>query len=292
MGPHCFVVYSHLARRAFTNPELKHSILDLKSASNLGAATVSRSFEVLAHFGLIQLIRCGGSQKSKCKLLDTVDAAKRLGATYQKRSLSWSLPDETKERLQAECEAIRQRQQGKPQRGAKNACGNLLFTVSQRNARVSLTTRQSSTRETQTGNHLLKEERIERSPSPTPSHDGEAQKNKDSPDEEEPDPLLRWARIKITGVMKDMVSHLLDTSKPQKRRFANGFGEWEKFGLNSLAVEAVQWRGEVLELVLSASDPAAAGRGLYKYRKTWEPSLRKWFECEVEVELRQAKRKR
>ncbi len=137
------------------------------------------------------------------------------------------------------------RRSGKDSRGKARgkgerriACGNLLFTVSQRNARVSLTTRQSSTRETQTGNHLLKEERIERSPSPTPSHDGEAQKNKDSPDEEEPDPLLRWARIKITGVMKDMVSHLLDTSKPQKRRFANGFGEWEKFGLNSLAVEA------------------------------------------------------
>jgi hypothetical protein len=166
-----------------------------------------------------------------------------------------------------------------------------LFSVSQRDANVSHLLRPRATRETQTGTHLLLEEgRIEEVPSPTPSHGFEANEAKDSPDEDGPDADLRWARIKFTGVMNDMCDHMFDTSRPPNPRFEDGAAEWEKFGLNSLAVERVAWRGEVPVLVLSANDPAAARRGLEKYHRKWDASLRKRFDCEVWVELQQAQR--
>jgi hypothetical protein len=91
--------------------------------------------------------------------------------------------------------------------------------------------------------------------------------------------------------MKDMGSHLLDTSRPPNPHLTNGFAEWQEFGFNSLAVEVAARRGEVLALVLSATDLAAVRYGLDKYRKKWEAALRKWYECEVHVELKQAQRK-
>jgi|ERR1035437_130811 hypothetical protein len=42
---------------------------------------------------------------------------------------------------------------------------------------------------------------------------------------------------------------------------AKGAANWEEFGFNSLAVEAAEWHGKVLTLVLSASDLAAARPG-------------------------------
>ncbi|MDE3202270.1 MAG: hypothetical protein KGN79_15265 [Acidobacteriota bacterium] len=83
----------------------------------------------------------------------------------------------------------------------------------------------------------------------------------------------------------------MNTSRPPVPHLANGGVEWEEFGLNSLAVEAAAWRGEVLALVLSAPDPAATRRGLGKYRRTWEAIIRKWYACEVQVDLQLAERK-
>lgn len=292
MGPDCYTIYSHMARRSFKNPQLEHTIMDLKSATGLGASTVSRSLEVLNHVKLIQLIRRGGSQKSKCKLLGSEQAAERLGAKFQKGTLSWSLPEDVKQRLEWEVEAIRQRQQGKVTKRALTDCGNLPSSISQRNASVSPEIRQRATRETQTGPHLLQEERrIQNIPSPTPSHHCGARESKCSPDENEPN-LLKWATSTFTGPMNDLRNHLLDTSKPPAPHLANGADEWQNFGLNSLAVEAASWRGKGLALVLSATDPTGARRGLEKYHSTWNSSLRKWFECEVHWDLQPAQQKR
>jgi hypothetical protein len=85
-----------------------------------------------------------------------------------------------------------------------------------------------------------------------------------------------------------MRAHLLDTSKPPNPNLVNGYAEWEEFGLNSLAVKAAKRCGEGLVLSLSASDPAAARRGLNKYQRKWDSSIRIWFECEVTVELEEA----
>ena len=82
---------------------------------------------------------------------------------------------------------------------------------------------------------------------------------------------------------------LLDTNRPPNPRLANGYAEWEKFGFGSLAVEAATRRGKVLALTLSARDPTAARRGLERYHRRWEASCREWFDCEVTVDLQEAK---
>jgi hypothetical protein len=178
-------------------------------------------------------------------------------------------------------------------RSASNGGGNLFLSVSQRNAGVLSAIRQCCTGETQTGFHLLLQNtRLQNIPSPhPPAQDEEAQRAKDFPDENGPDGLLRWAQIKFTGVMDDMRAHVLDTSRPPNPSFTNGAADWEEFGLNSWAVEAAEWRGKTLMLVLCASDPTAARRGLDKYREKWKASLCKWYGCDVDVELQPAQRK-
>jgi hypothetical protein len=296
MGPDCLAIYVFFAGKVFTNPKLRHTVRDLAEATRVGPTTVSRCLEILEYLRLVKLTRFGGSRDSECRLLDSRAAVNRLGAAFDPATLSYSLPPEVASRLKNEVNAIRTRQQGKSlpiaQDCAPPACGNRQSRVSHRNASVSPARRQRSARETQTRTHLIQEERrIEEVPSPTPSHGYEAQKAKDSPDEDEPGALLRWARIKLTGVMKDMAGHLLDTSRPPASHLANGYADWERFGFDSLAVEAAARRGEALALVLSASDPVAAQRGLEKYRKTWGASLRNRYECKVRVELQQAQRK-
>jgi len=295
MGADCFTLYATFARRVFSNPKLTHTVRDLADATGLAPGTVSRSLEILECLQLVKLTRFGGSKESECELKDSRVVAIQLRANYNPATLSYSLPPEVASRLKNKVKAIRERQQGKSlpvaHDGTSSACGNRPFRVSQRNASVSLATRQRSTRETQMGSHLIREERrSEEGPSPTPSHDCGAQNPKSSPDDE-PD-LLLWAQIKFTGVVNDMRDHLLDTSKPLVPHLANGGADWEEFRFNRLAVESAARRGEGLELVFAASDPAAAQRGLSKYRKTWEASLRKWFNCEVHVELRAAQESR
>jgi len=57
-----------------------------------------------------------------------------------------------------------------------------------------------------------------------------------------------------------------------------------------MAVEAAELRCADLVLTVSAIDPAAARGGLERYRETWEPSLRKWYEGEARIQLVKANR--
>jgi len=49
--------------------------------------------------------------------------------------------------------------------------------------------------------------------------------------------------------------------------------------------------GAVLALTISAPDRAERGLGIEKYRRTWEPSINKWYEGEARVELVQESEK-
>jgi len=95
----------------------------------------------------------------------------------------------------------------------------------------------------------------------------------------------------VMAPRRERGDHLLDTNRPLIPSLTNGFADWQDFGFSSMAVEAAKWRGAVLTLNLSVDDPAATRRGFDKYRKKWEASLRKWYECEVLIELQQAQRK-
>ncbi|MDE3202271.1 MAG: hypothetical protein KGN79_15270 [Acidobacteriota bacterium] len=171
MGPHCFTVYCHLLRRRFKNPALKHSVRDLASSSGLSGATVLRSLEIIAHLGLIKLYRSGGGQASECKLLDSSEAATRLGAQFVGKSLSWELPTEICKRLHFEVKTIKQRQQGKAKTPNLLSYGSRPLPVSQRNAGVSPAIRQRATRETQAGTiyYKKKEEMKNALPLPLPT---------------------------------------------------------------------------------------------------------------------------
>jgi hypothetical protein len=84
------------------------------------------------------------------------------------------------------------------------------------------------------GTNLIREERrTEEGPTPTPGHQSEAQNDKDSPDEDEPDGLLKSARAKFTGVMNDLGDYLLDTSRPPAPHLVNGSADWEEFGFTN-----------------------------------------------------------
>ena len=208
MGPDCLAIYAFFAGKVFTNPKLIHAVRDLADATDIGKSTVLRSLEILEHLRLVKLTRFGGNRDSECQLLDSRVVVNRLGAAFNPATLSYSLPPEVASRLKNEVKVIRARQQGKSlpiaQDCAPSASGNRQSRVPHRPPRVSPENPERSARETQTGSHLLREEgRIEEVLSPTPFQDGEAQKDKDSPDENEPDPLLRWARIKFTGVMSE-----------------------------------------------------------------------------------------
>lgn len=289
------IAYSYFKRIEFTNPRLTHSIRGIAEATGIGDATVSRSLEILEHLGLIKLTRFPGSRGSECKLLESRAVAIGMGAQYHRRTVSFSLPPQVAHRLKAEIKALREKQQGKTSpktlAGASHVCGNRAFGVSQRNAGVSPEKRQRTARETQMGTHLIQEERrSEETPSPTPAHSIGAQKssdsaetNKASPDEDGPDGLLKWAVAQFTGVMNDLGDHLFDTSRPPAPHLANGAADWEEFGFHSLAVKAAAWHGGALELTFSASEPETARRGLEKYHRTFDASLRTWYGCEVKM---------
>lgn len=305
MEADAFAVYAYLKRQEFTNPNLRHSIREVGPSINRSPSTVSRALEILEHLRLAELTRFGGSKESECKLLDSKESALGLGAIYHSKTISWFLPNATAKRLQDEIRAIRQRQQGKTPNAASPRVRNHSLHVSLGNASVSPAIRQRSARETQTGTHLIQEERrSEEGPTPTPSHERETQKAKSLSDEDEPDlsptdwatkaalSVRRWAEIPFTGVMNDLGSHLLDSSRPPVPHLANGADDWNKYGLGSLAVCAAAWRGGVLVLTLSASDPEAARCGLKKYHRTFDASLRAWYGCEVKIVLVKPNRQR
>lgn len=290
MGADCFAVYAYFVRRRHADPTLKHDIRNVADSCGLSPSTASRACEVLAHFPLIKLCRFGGSRQSECQLFDSWTIALRLGAEYDSKSRCYRFSDEVSERLQSEVRAIRERQQGhaKGPKTAKIPCGNLPLRVSRRNTSVSPEKRQRATGETQAGTHLIqKEERSEKSPTPTPtpSDSGAIHTEKADSDKDDPDGLLRWARMRFTGVIDDMRNRLLDTSKPSIPRFRNGYQDWEEFRFGHMAIEAAEIRGVVLVLTISVPDPASAQRGLDKYRRTWDPSVRRWYDGEVRVVL-------
>lgn len=70
----------------------------------------------------------------------------------------------------------------------------------------------------------------------------------------------------------------------------DGYEDWQRFGFDSLAVEAARKHDGELVLVLSASNPEVAKQGLEKYRKTWEASTRQCFGCTVRVEWQAVRR--
>jgi hypothetical protein len=89
----------------------------------------------------------------------------------------------------------------------------------------------------------------------------------------------------FTGVIDELRDHLLGTSRPPQSHLTNGADDWQNFCFNTLAVEDARRREEQLWLTLSASDPAAARRGLAKYQRRWSESLQAWFGCAVSVEV-------
>lgn len=296
VGPFATMVYSVLCRNSYGNSTVEYSARDL--AQGISVASAARAIPILEIVGLIKRLPTSGNRKSACQLFDVKALAESHGAMRQRKSAHFELPAPTVNLLKAQVKTVRQSQQGKTRARAISTgklnveiaaqCGpHSLFSVCRRDASVSHLIRQRAFRETQTGTHLLQEERrIEEVPSPNPpAHDEEAQETKDSPDEDEPHVLLKWARDRFNGVMDNMRSHLLDTSKPPNPRFANGASEWEEFRFNSLAVEAAAWHGQVLLLVLSAADPVATQRGLKKYHLIFEASLRAWYGCEVKTVL-------
>jgi hypothetical protein len=256
----------------------------------------------LKHIGMVRINPGGGNQESECALVDLKKLAVHLGASKDRKRASYVLPPDRIEDLRSEIAALHTSMQKKPKSGCKaealdrkssgnRDCANLFLLDSKRDISVSQKRRQRSSEETQTGSHLiLKKTTHQNIPTPNPPiHHGELWKTKDSPDEDGPDVLLKWASDRFNAVIDDMRAHLLDTSRPPNPRFANGASEWGKFGFGSLAVYAAARRGEALALVLSASDPAAAHEGLKKYHRTWEPSLRKWYGCEVLWEVQETK---
>lgn len=293
MGIESLAIYAWFRRMEFSNPSLAHTLRVISKDTGIGVTTVSRSLEILEHLGLVKLTRFGGSKGSECQLPDSKEVANKQGAKYNPKTLSYSLPPQVAQRLKAEVKALRERQQGRTPQTAvsypQHGCGNRPAPVSQRDASISPEIRQRSTRETQTGAYLLQEEgRNEDVPSPTPSRSGNADSAKTLPNKDGPDELLKQAVNKFTGVMKDMRDHLLGSNRPQAPHLANGFDDWQEYGFSSMAVEAVARRGEDLELMLSADNPAAALCGVEKYRQEWNESLRKWFAVAVQVDFQQS----
>lgn len=299
IGPHAGTIYTALVRNSYCKSQVEYSVRDMAKSTGMSSATAARARQILEKVGLIRVLPTSGNRKSVCELIDVKALANSLGARYDRKARAWTLPQSAADALRADIEALRRDQQRKPRSVpivrkspdveiASKTGFHSLSSIAQRDASVSHLIRQRSTRETQTRTHLLREEeeRMKTILSPTPSQDGEMWKSKDLSNEDGPIlDLLRWARAKFTGVMEDMRDHLLGINRRPMPHLTNGFEDWKTFGLESLYVERATEDEKALALVLAASDPAAAQRGLEKYDPTWERLLRKWFKCEVRVEL-------
>jgi len=300
IGLHAFNVYVNLTQKAYPGQKIRYSVREVAAITSQSPATVSRSLQILECTGLVRLHRSGGNGASECELVNLKELCKQLGGSRMRRAASLILPESTVEQLRTKIQQLRIEQSGKGsskrERGrqseARKGGGNLFPAVSQRNTSVLQVKHQRFARETQAPPHpLLQNTTPQKAPSPTPSHDGGAQTEKADPDKDDPDALLRWARMRFTGVIDDMRDHLLDTSKPPVPHLANGKEEWDRFGFGHMAIEAAECRDAVLVLTISAPDPAEARRGLDKYHRTWDPSLTKWYEGEARVELVEARKK-
>lgn len=283
-----FSVYAVLARRNnwTTNPD--NSVRELAIAANVSPATALRSVEMLVHLGLIERTRRGGSQADEYTLTDVRGAAKKWNATYDRRSVSYSLSPEDRKRLRESVKAL-----GTKQRGAGRESSMPLGVSPVKRQRFPKK-RQRTHGETQAGPHLIQEEgRKEEGPTPTPSQNGgDPEGAKDRPDEDGPEPDLRAIRAQFTGVINEWGDAMLDTGRTPTPHLINGVADWERLGVNSWAVEAAARRSNELVLTLCADDPAAAERGLVKYRKRWDAAWLKYFSGKVEVQWVKAARRR
>jgi hypothetical protein len=305
IGPAASALYCHLTGRAY-NDKVTYTLRGLAAETKRSPTTIWRALAVLKHIGMVRIRAGGGSQKSECSLVNLKTLAVSLGASYSRKVASYVLTPSRTEELSGQIAALLNTMQvvNKAGQGSQiasrenlaNSISTPLFLQdSKRDAGVSPEIRQRSTRETQTGSHLIQQEiKNEKSPTPTPTPNGsgKAEEDKDSPDEDEPDPLLKWAVAQFTGVIDDLRKRLLDTSRPPTPHLANDAADWEEFGFNSLAVEAAAWHDGTLELTFSASDPETARRGLKKYHRTFDASLRTWYGCEVKIALVKAERRR
>ena len=211
---------------------------------------------------------------------DPVEAAERLGSTYQKPHPLVVAAHGDRQRLEGEVE-IRRSSRASQCMGVEPSSKRLRHCFSEKRLRSS-NDKPACRRETQSGLHLLEEEiRTEEDPSPTPSQRGQSQYATGLPDEDGPYPDLRWACVKFTGVIDEM-----RPPSRNKQTSSSKSGErscrLEEFGFNSLAVEAARSCGDVLVLTLSASDATATRRGLDKSSPN-RSGLGEWFQCEVRV---------
>lgn len=277
MPPATFAVYAVLARRDNLTANPNNSLRELAKAANVSTATASRSVEILVDLGLIERSKRSGSKANEYKLGDSLQAASKCGAKYNKRTVSYSLSPEDTKRLRGRVKAVeaKQRSAGSVSTTAHGVSPEIRQRFPEREQRTR--------RETQTVSPLIQEEGSnEEVPTPTPSqNDGAGENAKDLPDEDEPEPSVKWARAQFIGVMNDLGDALFDTSRPPAPHLTNGAEDWTRFGFNNLGIEAVARDGDQLVLTIRADDTEAAQRGIQKYRRRWEAACFKWFGASV-----------
>ncbi len=295
IGTHASAVYNALVRQYHAGEPLKLTTRALAKAAKCSGAMVSRAVELLQYVGMVGVRRGGGNQPNAYDLFDLKALARHLGATSNRSGTAYSFPAHVRTQLQNEIAALKSKQAGKhPVSSAESSSHpaavvvvseDLLPCTSHGHAGASPEKRQCTTRETQNGSHLLLQNtRLQDSLYPTLTHEPEAERQKTFPNEVGTRDGLYWARVKFTGVMKDMADHLF-ASRPSLPHLTNGAADWEDFGFGSLSIVRVSWRDDTVFLVVAASDPVATQRGLQKYSRKWEASLRKRYESEVQVEL-------
>jgi hypothetical protein len=302
IGPSATWLYCQLSARSFGS-SFTFSLRKLASETKKGRTTLWCALAVLKHIGMVVTHERGGCQETECSLVDLKELARRLGASYNRKAVSYVFSSERSEDLRADVAQLMKAMQSKPATNPQSPRkdselhfnpteSHLILLDSERDAGVFQKGRWQSSDGTQVGPHLIREKsKNENTSSPNLPFHAEAQQKRDSiPGKEPHRGLLRWAQDVFTGVMKDMGDDLLDTSEHPHSRFANGFAEWERFGFASLAVESATSQGESLSLVLSARNPEETRKGLLKYEGKWNASLRKWYDCEVQVHIQARER--
>lgn len=295
IGADASAVYNALVREYHAGATLKVTTRALAKAAKCCAATVSRSIEILSYIGMIRVRHGGGNQPNAYDLFDLKALARHLGATSNRRGTAFTFPAHVRAQLRREIAALKAKQSGKHPASSKESStlpaiavmvsDGLLPCVSHGNTDASGEKHQRVTRETQNGPHLLLQNtRLKDSLYPTLTHEPEAEEPKAMPGEGAVVDDLTWARLKFDGVMKEMKSYLF-AHRPPLPHLTNGTADWNAFSFENLTVVRVSPPDVPLLLTLSASDPAAARRGLEKYQRTWNRYLEKWFESQVDVDF-------
>ena len=287
VGPNALAVYVNLTRKAYGyEATLKYTLRELAADMGQSHAKVGRELRVLRHINVVRLKVTGGKRPSEWELTDLRELAKCWGATHNRRTGSFELSQRSMGRLKDDVNRLRRELQGKAGKMRGVGLGaSPPSSHSERDTSVSPERHQCYARETQTGSHLLIENRRqENSLSPTPFHIAESRKNEDIPDERRTEMSLKLACDLFCGVMGEFKNHLVNPSRPKLSHLDDGYEDWRRFGFESLGVVDVSKSGDSVRLVLCASDKSAAEAGLEKYRRTFDSSMRHWFGREVRLE--------